>query len=65
MFTIFRKHSRKLSAELEELKAKTAGIVLRAAAPIEEAHMVIETLHREIDEAQFVIETIQCGSVLD
>ena len=60
-----QEHSRKLSAELEELKAKTADIVLRADAPIDEAHRVIETLHREIDEVQFVLETIQCGSVFD
>jgi hypothetical protein len=30
MFTIFKKRGRKFSAELEELKAKTADLVLRA-----------------------------------
>jgi len=59
MFTIFRKRARKFSSELDELKAEAAALVMRAGDHIGECHRVIETLHDEIHEAQYVIETVQ------
>jgi hypothetical protein len=65
MLAIFRKRSRKFESELGELKAKAVSLVLRAADHQEKAHQVIETLEREIDESQYVIDMIQYGSILD
>ena len=58
MFAIFRKRSRKLSADLDALTTQAARLVERASAHIHGARQVIGICLEEIEEAQRVIHTV-------